>query len=66
MSNTLILLILGLGVAGVGALIFYGGTKLLDRQSKAVGGIASCLVAIFGAVVIFAGFALVVSAFFVP
>ena len=65
MSHAVILILIGLVVAGVGGLIFFGGTKLIERQSKTAGGIASCLVALFGAVIIFAGFAIVVSALFV-
>ncbi len=66
MSHAAILVLMGLGVAAVGVLIFYGGLRLLDRQRATLGGIGSCLVALLGAVVIFAGVGIVAAAFLVP
>ncbi len=66
MSHALILILAGLVVAGVGVLIFYGGTKLIERQKTTIGGIGSCLVALLGAVVIFAGVGIIAAALLVP
>jgi hypothetical protein len=65
MSHALILILSGLVVAAVGVLIFYGGLKLLDRQKTTVAGIGSCLVALLGAVVIFAGVGITAAAILV-
>ena len=65
MESTLTFIVAGLIVAGVGGLIFYGGTRLMDRQQSRPGVVGSCLVAMIGAMIIFLGFAILVASFFV-
>ena len=64
-DRTLTFVVAGLVVAGVGGLIFYGGTRLLDRQQSRPGVVGSCLVAIIGAVIIFLGVGILAAAMLV-
>ncbi len=48
--------VLGLIVGGVGALSFFGGTRLMDRQKSRLGVAGGCLLAVIGALLIFVGF----------
>lgn len=50
--------VMGIIVGGVGALIFYGGTQLMGRQASRLGTASGCLLAVIGALLIFAGFGL--------
>ena len=56
--------VMGLIVGGAGALIFYGGTKILDRQTSRPGIVGGCLVALIGSLFIFLGFGMLAASLF--
>jgi len=66
MDHTFSFVIAGLTIAAMGALVFFGGTKLIDRQGSALGGLGSCLLALLGVMVIFTGVGILAAAFLLP